>query len=180
MSHLIDPELFRRVAAGSPAYMRAVSHPDLEAIRSGVVKSLTAEIDAALLPLAYERNGAAWRKSSRFGRGILQLQKSTYGFGLYINAGRASHVQLLTPSAFAGPEGFIYTRLAKFCPELDQRTYQIDELYYLNFHDSVAFKDAVMTVVQARLIPWIEQRHKPSSLFRLSTPEAMATTPLFQ
>ena len=175
MSGLIDPELFRKARPGSPEYIRCISHPDLKMIRTRVLKTLAAELEATLKPLGYARKGTEWRKTSKFGTGILELQKSRTGFCLYINVARLPRVVLLPGSTFR-----FQTRFLFFCPELPQIDYEIDSLYYAKLHENTAFRDAVITIVRARLIPWIEARHKRSSLIFSPLPSHMTRVPLFQ
>ena len=177
----IDPEVFRRTTLGSPDHMRNMSHPELKAIRTSAVKALAADIDATLQPLGHERSGNEWRKASTFGRSILQLQKSNYGYSFYINVGTLPRVAPKTPSHNSGtPDGFILARFGQFCPELPQSDYETDQLYYVKLHEDTAFGNAVLTIVRERLIPWIEARHKASSLVGLPSPKDMAKVPLFR
>jgi len=181
LSKLIDRELFRKAAAGSPEFIRYMNHPDLKAIRAKVLKTLVAELEATLKPLGYDRKGTEWRKASKFGRSILQLQKSRYGFCLYINVGRLPRFVLIPRYSMSGTrDGFALTRFQSFCPELPQKDYENDSLYYVKLHENAAFRDAVVAIVRARLIPWIEARHKARSVIFLPLPEQMAKVPLFQ
>jgi Domain of unknown function (DUF4304) len=181
LSQLIDPELFRRAKPGSAEDMRNMLHPDLKTIRMAVSKALAAEISKALLPLGYERKGNNWRKASHFGRSILQIQKSTYGFGLFINVGTLSVIESKIPFYLYGaPDRFVLKRFGAFCPELPQIDYDTGEFHYVKLHEDMAFRDAVMTVILTRLIPWIEARHKLLSLFSLPNPKDMAKAPLFR
>src|SRR5262245_29334865 len=158
-----------------------MKRPDLKAIRAKVFKTLVAEFDATLRPLGYDRTGTEWRKASKFGRSILQLQKSRYGFNLYINVGRLPRFVLIPRTGMSGTrDGFVLARFQDFCPELPQRDYENDSLYYVKLHENAAFRDAVITIVRSRLVPWIEARHKGLSLIFLPSPEHMAKVPLFQ
>jgi hypothetical protein len=96
--------------------MRYVNHPDLETIRKAAVRSLAPEIDAILLC-------NEWRKASIIGRSILQLQKSRFGFSLFINAG------IITGSSYLSgtSDGFILRRLGEFCPELSSKDFEADD-----------------------------------------------------
>ena len=181
LSKLIDRELFRKTRAGSPEFIRYMNHPDLKSIRAKVLKTLVAELDTTLRLLGYERNGTKWRKASKFGRSFLQLQKSSYGFNLYINVGPLPHFVLVPRSSRSGTrDGFVLTRFQAFCPELPQRDYENDSLYYVKLHENAAFRDAVIAIVRFRLIPWIEARHKALSMILLPLPEHMAKVPLFE
>jgi hypothetical protein len=181
LSGLIDPEVFRRAPSGSPDHMRHMTHPGLKAIRTSVVKALGAEIDATLRPAGHERTDDEWRKVSLFGRTILQLQKSGRGHSFYINVGTLPRLAPKTPSYNSStPDGFVLTRFGQFCPELPQPDYETDQLYYVKWHEDAAFRNAVLAVVRQRLVPWIEARHKPSSLIALPGPKDMATVPLFR
>jgi Domain of unknown function (DUF4304) len=181
LSGLIDPELFRKARPGSSEYIRYMRHPDLKTIRKRVVKTLVADLEATLEPLGYERKGTEWRKASKFGRSILQLQKSRYGFCLYINVGRLPRFVLLPRTSMSGtPDGFVLTRFQSFCPELSQIDHENDSLHYVKLHEDAAFRDAVVTIVRSRLVPWIEARHKRSSLIFLPLPRHMTKVPLFQ
>ena len=181
MSDLIDSDVFRRAQSGSPEDMRNMLHPDLKAIRVAVVKALGTAIHAALKPLGYERKGNDWRKGSMFGRSILEIQRSQYGFALYINVGMLPRWPRQIPLFIPGLRyDFDLKRPFLFCPELPQRDYELDQLHYVKFHESAAFKDAVLTIVRARLIPWVEARHTASSLLSLPSPQDMAQAPLFQ
>jgi hypothetical protein len=181
VSGLINPEVFRRTELGSPDYMRNLTHPELKAIRTSVVKALAAEIDAILRPSGHERSGNEWRKVSMLGRSLLQLQKGSHGYAFYINVGTLPRLAAATPSYNAGtPDGFVLTRFGQFCPELPQSDYEIDQLYYVKWHEDAAFGNAVLTVIRERLVPWIEARHKPSSLIALPGPKDMAKAPLFR
>ena len=67
------------------------------------------------------------------------------------------------------------------CPDCKQKgDYDADELHYVKLYENSEFKDAVMTVVRSRLIPWIETRHKVLSLVWLPRPEDMTKVPLFR
>jgi hypothetical protein len=181
LSGLIDPQVFRRPKSGSPDHVRNMTHPELTAIRTSVINAVAAEIDATLQPSGYQRTGNHWRKVSMLGRSLLQLQKDSHGHAFYINVGTLPRLAAATSSYNAGtPDGFVLTRFGQFCPELPQSDYGIDQLYYVKWHEDAAFRTAVLTVVRERLIPWIEARHKPSSLIALPGPKDMAKTPLFR
>jgi hypothetical protein len=58
----------------------------LAAKRTAIKRVMTKEIEAILGPLGYVRAGDTWRRNSALATSALQLQSSTYGFGLFINA----------------------------------------------------------------------------------------------
>lgn len=177
---LINPEIFRTLDAGSPDMMRNLQHPNLKSMRNDVVNSLTADIDALLKPLGYEKTGLEWRKTSFCGMSLLQIQRSRYGFGLFINVGRlARGGPVPTYPAGTFRPWFVLERPSKFCPELRKRGCHIDELYYLRLHEDPAFRNAILTVVRQRMIPWLEVRHSKWSLIWMPSCQNMAKVPLF-
>jgi hypothetical protein len=142
--------------------------------RASVQRKLTKEINALLEPLGYERTGSEWRKKSRFGRSYFGFQKSHYGFGCFFNAGT------LVPSQTRANtiDRIQYHRIAEFCPELPHNDVA-DEMPYVRLHDDTAFCNGVMTVFQARMIPWMEARHRASAMIRMPSPADMVAVKIF-
>ena len=66
---------------------------------------------------------------------------------------------------FKGSEGTIgsstrYVRLSQFCPEMPNDIVP-DGLSYMRLHGDPAFRNGVMRVFAARMVPWITMLHDP-------------------
>jgi hypothetical protein len=146
--------------------------------RASVQRKLAKEINAMLEPLGYERTGSEWRKTSRFGRSYFGFQKSHYGFGCFFNAGTLGTLDVPSPTLANTPDGIQCHRIAKFCPELPHNDVA-DELCYVRLHDDAGFRNGVMTVIQARMIPWMEARHRASAMIRMPSPADMVAVKIF-
>jgi hypothetical protein len=163
---LIAPDALLRQDTRIP--VEKDDHDALAAKRTAIKRVMTNEIEAILGPLGYVRAGDTWRRNSALATSALQLQSSTYGFGLFINAfaGPRHRSQFLPPH-----------RLAKFCPELGLRA--PDELGYLRLHDDPAFRAGILTVVRARMVPWMQARHGLLGMVRRPDPADMIRVPVF-
>jgi hypothetical protein len=69
-------------------------------------------------------------------------------------------------------------RLAQFCPELGNQA--PDELSYLRLHDDEAFRTGILTVIRARIIPWMEANHRLPGPFLRPDPGDMRRVALFE
>ncbi len=152
----------------SPLPVEKDDRDALAAKRTAVKRVMTKEIEAILGPLGYVRAGDTWRRNSALATSALQLQSSTYGFGAFINAfaGPRYRAQFMPPH-----------RLARFCPELGLQA--PDELPYLRLHDDPAFRTGILTVVRARMVPWMQARHGMGWMVRRLDPADMRRVPLF-
>jgi len=137
--------------------------------RAEVQRLLTAELDVALRSLGYERDGGAWRKVGAFARGEFQFQKSQHGFDCYFNAGIGPRWPAREPTLH---------RLARFCPEMAHEA--PDALPYVRLHDDPPYRAAIMTVIRARMIPWMEAQHGLLGLARRLAPEDMRHVRIFE
>lgn len=146
--------------------------------RASVQRKLAKEINALLEPLGYERTGSEWRKTSRFGRSYLGFQKSHYGFGCFFNAGTLGTQEVPSQTLANTHDGIQWHRIAEFCPELPHNDVA-DELPYVRLHDDAGFRNGVMTVIRARMIPWMEARHKASAMIRMPSPADMVAVKIF-
>jgi hypothetical protein len=146
--------------------------------RASVQRKLAKEINAMLEPLGYERTGSEWRKTSPFGRSYFGFQKSHYGFGCFFNAGTLGTLDVPSPTLANTHDGIQCHRIAKFCPELPHNDVA-DELCYVRLHDDAGFRNGVMTVIQARMIPWMEARHRASAMIRMPSPADMVAVKIF-
>jgi hypothetical protein len=52
-------------------------------------------------------------------------------------------------------------------------------LCYLRLHEEPASRDAILTVIRARVIPWMPARHGLPGVFRRIDPAAMRRVPVF-
>lgn len=146
--------------------------------RASMQKKLAKEINVILEPLGYERTESEWRKTSPFGRSYFDFQKSHYGFGCYFSAGTLGARDTPNPTLANTHDGFQWQRIAEFLPELPHNK-RPDQLCYLCLHDNDGFSNAVMTVIQARMIPWMEARHRESSLISMPSPADMVAVKIF-
>ena len=146
--------------------------------RASVQRKLAKEINAMLEPLGYERTGSEWRKTSRFGRSYFGFQKSHYGFGCFFNAGTLGKLEVPSQTRANTIDGIQCHRIAKFCPELPHNDV-VDQLCYVRLHDDAGFRNGVMTVIQARMIPWMEARHGASAMIRMPSPADMVAVKIF-
>lgn len=173
---LIRAESIR--ATESPCVPRTGADYDALALeRSQVQRSLTTELDALLLPLGYQRKGSDWSKNSVHGRSVLNFQKGQNGLACYFNAGVMTLLERASPIGSHSSGGSRYFRLAAFCPELP-KNFVADALHYARLHDDAAFRNGVLTVIRARVIPWLEARH--SHWFRSPAPEDMRRIRIFE
>ncbi|MCU0908014.1 MAG: DUF4304 domain-containing protein [Rhodobacteraceae bacterium] len=165
-SALIPPDLLRGHHRARP--QTTDEQADLATKRKAVQARLTQDIDAILAPLGYTRTGDTWQRTSALATSALQFQKGQHGFGAFINAS-------------AGPRWAARTlplhRLAHFCPELGNQA--PDEMSYLRLHDDPAFRDGVLRVIRARIVPWMEARHGIAGVLRREAPADMRRVPLF-
>lgn len=167
MNHgLIALEALRGHDSAQP--LLAEDREDLSRKRSAVQQSLTADIDQMLGPLGYSRSRDTWRKAGTVAISALQFQKGQYGFGAFFNAGAGIRWTL---------QDLRFHRLSEFCPELGNQA--PDELSYLRLHDDPAFRKAILTVIRARMVPWMEARHGLSGAFTKRHPADMRRVSLF-
>jgi hypothetical protein len=146
--------------------------------RASVQRKLTKEINALLEPLGYERTGSEWRKKSRFGRSYFGFQKSHYGFGCFFNAGTLGKLEVPSQTRANTIDGIQCHRIAEFCPEMPHNDVA-DELPYVRLHDDTGFCNGVTTVIRARMIPWMEARHKAFAMIRMPSPADMVAVKIF-
>ena len=170
----IYPAAFRRFEVGSPEYMHAHDHRGLKEVREATMERLTAELHALLTPLGYERNGTTWRKVSRFGCSLIQIQRSQPGFSCYINCGVLPPGAAGIPSSLSGtPDGFVLRRLAEFYPDFP-RDCRFDALEYVRLAEQTNVIPMLVELLRLRALPWLELRHTPRALVSMPTPADMA------
>jgi hypothetical protein len=172
---LIDPASIRRKDLIYPA--DAGQYEELKKQRGSVQRQLTKELDALLLPLGYLRSNSEWRKVSPYGRSYFYFQKSRYGFGCFFNAGTLGTMQ--APLVANTEDGIQTFRIVNFCPELPHNDVA-DELSYERLATDIEFRDGVMTIVRARIVPWLEARHRLASTGRMPSPEDMVKIAIFK
>lgn len=173
---LISTDSLRRA---KPVFPQTKAEFDiLKKKRVAVQRRMTKEIDGLLLPLGYERRGNEWRRTSVYGRSFLGFQKSHYGFGCFFNTGTMGRLEVPSRTLAGTADGFQLHRIANFCPELPHNDVA-GELNYVCLHDDPGFHAAVMTVLRARMIPWMEARHRASALVAMPKPEDMAKVKIF-
>jgi hypothetical protein len=164
---LICQAALRRTA---PCYPTSVAEKEAwKAQRASVQRLLTAKLDRLLFPLGYRRDGGAWHKASAFARSELQFQKGQHGFECFFNAG-------VGPRWLARP--LRLHRLARFCPEMGNDA--VDAIPYGRLHDDPDFRAAILAVLQARMIPWMEAGHGLRGLAFRTAPEDMRATGIFE
>ncbi len=146
--------------------------------RKAVQRQLTREINALLEPLGYERKGAEWRRITGCGRSCFEFQKSQYGFGCYFNAGALGAFEVPSRTFANTLDGIQFSRIADFCPEMPSNDIA-DELSYVRLHDDAAFCDGVMSVFRARMVPWLEARHRLSALRAMPQPSVTGLVRIF-
>ena len=164
---LIRQATLRRIAPCYPG--SAADQAVLTAQRSAVQKRLTAMLDGLLSPLGYRRGEGAWRKASALARSEFQLQKGRHGVDCYVNAG-------IGPRWPARP--LRLHRLAAFCPEMGIEA--PDALPYARLQDDPAFQAAILAVIEARVIPWMEAAHGLRGLIFPRAPGAMRGIRIFE
>ncbi len=147
--------------------------------RSVVQTVLADAFDALLLPLGYARTAPGdWRKTSIWGRSAFNFQKDSRGFSCFINAAVLGRWERGAGANANTADGFSYQRLAAFCPDIPVSR-RPDALSYVRLHDDDAFLQAVLAVVEARIIPWLEARHRAGVLLGSRAPADMRAVPLF-
>jgi Domain of unknown function (DUF4304) len=172
---LITKDSIRRIDTVYPA--SSEDHAELVRKRTAVRRRLTREIDALLKPLGYEKKGSEWRKISISGRSCFGFQKSSYGFACYFNAGARGALEP-TQSHASTPDGIHFFRMADFCPEMPGNDVA-DGLPYMRLHDDPAFCSGVMTVFRARMVPWLESRHRRLPMRAMPPPSIMKAVRIF-
>jgi Domain of unknown function (DUF4304) len=180
---LHDPTVFRLIPADSPEFLRSFTAPDIKAIRRRVAKTVIDTVNAWLVPLGYEGTGGEWRKTSLFGKSMFHIQKDRRGQCMYFNAGTLPRVgNLYGRNLWNTADGFVFERLHSFCPELAQIEYETDQFWYTRLDDEPQLLAAVLAIIQNRMIPWMEARHRATSLFSMPTPQSQAkkAPPLFE
>ena len=153
-------------------------YPEHVRKRKAVQRELTRDFDAQLKPLGYERKGGEWRKRSRCGISCFGFQKSTYGFDCYLNAGALAAFEAPNITFANTEDGISFYRMADFCPEMPYNDVA-DGLSYARLHDDPAFRNGVMTVFQARMLPWLEMRHASFRFWRMPPASVMRQVRIF-
>jgi hypothetical protein len=179
---LHDPTVFRRFPADSPESQRSLMATDIKLIRRRVSKTVTETVNGWLAPLGYEGTSGEWRKTSLFGKSMFQIQKDRRGQCLYFNAGILPRVgNFYGRNLWNTVDGFVFQRLQSFCPDLSQIDYETDQFWYTRLDDEPRLLAAVHDIIQHRMIPWMEARHRALSLASLPMPADMAKSkPLFE
>ena len=153
-------------------------YEELVSKRKSVQRGLTREIDGLLNPLGYERKNGEWRKRSLAGINCFGLQKSTYGFYGFFNAGALGAFEAPNRASANTEEGISFYRMANFCPEMPYNDVA-DGLSYSRLHDDPEFRNGVMTVLRARMVPWMEVRHRRAGFIGMPSPSVMGSVRIF-
>jgi Domain of unknown function (DUF4304) len=173
---LFPKDSIRRIDDAYPA--SSEEYAELVRKRTAVQRKLTREIDALLKPLGYEKKGSEWRKITRHGRSCFEFQKSSYGFDCFFNAGALGALEPRAQTYANTPDGIRFFRMANFCPEMPGND-AADALSYVRLHDDPAFYNGVMIVFRARMVPWMEARHRRLAVRAMPPPSIMKAVRIF-
>jgi hypothetical protein len=133
---------------GEPGY-----HVALVAARERAVARLGEVIDAALQPQGFRRKSGRWSRTSFFATTFVEIQKSRYGTGCYINLGRErANRDWRQPSYRPGS----FWRLGQLAGTVAEAN-RLDELRYLELDADPALLEAVGALLAERAIPFLKR-----------------------
>ena len=150
-----------RIAPGDPGY-----HAALLAAREQALARLGEMLDAALLPQGFRRKGGRWSRTSLFATTFVEIQKSRYGTGCYVNLGRdRADRDWRQPSYRPGS----FWRLGQLSGSVAEAN-RLDELRYLELDADPALLEAVAALLTARAIPFLKRCQGPFGIFARPPP----------
>lgn len=145
-----------RIAPGDPGY-----HAALLAARERALARLGGVLDAALLPEGFRRKGGRWSRTTFFATTFVEIQKSRYGTGCYVNLGRErADRDWRQPSYRPGS----FWRLGQLSGSVVEAN-RLDELRYLELDADPALLETVAALLTERAIPFLRRCQGPFGIF---------------
>lgn len=118
---------------------------DLTQIRARVKKSMTADIDAVLLPRGFRREGSCWTRRGRFFDVYLEFQKGQHGFSCYFNLGRVSRLG-----------GHRHWRMNSVLPTTELKN-EYDAHYYVDLDGDTPRRREIMRQLNEIALPLLDR-----------------------
>lgn len=131
---------------------RLMLDPELPQKRKLALRLFTAAIEPVAVAHGHVRAATGeWIRQSAWCWSRLWLQKSRSGFACYINIDYASLV--------AGLKGPLRSaRIGAFAASVADHN-RLDALHYVELGEVSPLRDEIMTLLQARAMPWLDRCH---------------------
>lgn len=149
------------IAPGDPGY-----HVALVAARERALARLGEMLDAALLPQGFRRKGGRWSRTSFFATTFVEIQKSRYGTGCYVNLGRERANRDWSKPSYRPGSVWRLGRLSGTVAEANR----LDELRYLELDADPALLVSVAALLTERAIPFLKRCQGPLGVFAKPPP----------